>query len=242
MCANEVADSCFRRLKGAGWDHTAWREAYVLAQLCCAALEEAAARQHHDQLGQGPSHPPGNGLTGSQPGAAPSDQEQADGAAGAQAAQQHALAALAAVDMASVLGAPTELTCDFIYVIEPLARALCPAEAAEVGSCNLGELETPGSPLVDSSRAIVRVQADELTRQSFREQLWKLDKPAIIKGLLQLLVLPVAVIDAEHTKGWSEMLLAQARTEVSQVHQELQGHSRITSWPSLASFARALNC
>ena len=186
MRAKEVADSCFRRLKGAGWDHTAWREAYVLAQLCCAALEAAAASQHQVQLGQGPSPLSGTGLTASQPGAAPSDRQQADGAAGAQTPQQHALAALAAMDMASILGAPAELTRDFIDVIEPLARALCRAQAAELGSCNLGELEAPGSPLVDSSRSIIRMQAAELTCQSFKEQLWKLDKPAIIKGVLQL--------------------------------------------------------
>ena len=88
--------------------------------------------------------------------------------------------------MASILGAPAELTRDFIDAIEPLARALCPAEAAELDSCNLGELEAPSAPYVDSSRAIVRAQAAELTRQSFKEQLWKLDKPAIITGLLQL--------------------------------------------------------
>ena len=61
----QVANSCYRRLKGAGWDHTAWREAYVLAQLCCAALEGAAASQHQVQLGQGPSALPGNSLTAS---------------------------------------------------------------------------------------------------------------------------------------------------------------------------------
>ena len=89
------------------------------------------------------------------------------------------------MDMASILGAPAELTRDFIDAIEPLARAQCPAEAAELGSCSLGELKAPESPHVDSSRAIVQVQAAELTRQSFKEQLWKLDKPAIIKGQLQ---------------------------------------------------------
>ena len=92
---------------------------------------------------------------------------------------------MAAVDMASILGAPAELTRDFIDAIEPLASTLCPAEAAELGSCNLGELEMPACPHLDSSRAIVQVQAAELTRQSFKEQLWKLDNPAMIKGQLQ---------------------------------------------------------
>ena len=186
MCAKEVAESCFRRLKGAGWDHTAWREAYVLAQLCCAALEGAAASQHQVQQGQGPSPLPGDSLIASQPGVAASDRQQADGTAGAQAPQQHALAALAAVDMASILGAPAELTRDFINAIEPLARAQCPAEAAELGSCNLGKLKMPGSPHVDSSRSIVHVQCAKLTRQSFKEQFWKLDKPAMIKGRPQV--------------------------------------------------------
>ena len=143
------------------------------------------------------------------------------------------------MDMASILGAPAELTRDFIDVIEPLARALCPAEAAELGSCDLGKLETPGSPHMDSSRAIVRVQAAELTRQSFKEQLWKLDKPAIIKGLLQLSCFWFLLFMQSMPKAGLELLLAQAGTVVSQVHQELQRHCRIDNWLSFASSARA---
>lgn len=103
----------------------------------------------------------------------------------------HAIEAMKALDMTSIMGGPPEMLQPFTAVIEPQARRCHQAAMAcqhngnpdNVGSLQLSDARPANKPQLSLSSSIARQQLQDLSPAAFRKMYWKTDTPVIVTGL-----------------------------------------------------------
>lgn len=209
--AEAIVDASWNRLHTQGWDHPAWREAYCLAQICLAfaytGLESAVANQqvrvnssHSAAPGANatPDHSPDNFLTHCQTSpdnkAAPNLATSTGSAAPTEAnSEQHRTYqdAMRAVDLALIMGAPSEMMQPFVSIIEPQAKSrlqsVLVAKSTKHAQSNgnalqLSDAKAVNAPQLSSARSIARKHVHDLCPAKFKNLFWKTDTPVIITG------------------------------------------------------------
>ncbi len=118
--ATAVVEAGWRHAKAHGWS-TSLREAYVLGQLCLAAVRAAAAVAERSGTGS-QDHSVEGGAAGEPPSQELQEQQVHNDSRREMGDEAAALAAMRAVDEALILGLPPETAQPFVSLLDPLAR------------------------------------------------------------------------------------------------------------------------